>query len=174
MKHIPLLIGLSLILNICGKAQVIDKKTKSYYDQVINFTKDELPVYIVLNVPTDNQDVDKILISSLELYWLEFNYLNFNEEYIDTLLSLLTKRVLRPANMSQSQINDYKIDLEIFKSLSNKAAKEVFQEFFDELGRPKDNFSEDQIEAASAFLFEKNVLVHQGKAALYNVYYPPK
>ncbi|MCH2231911.1 MAG: hypothetical protein MK105_16365 [Crocinitomicaceae bacterium] len=171
MRQIITLILLNIFLSTCGQSQSTQQKNSSFFDEIKLLTTYELPVYIVLNVPNKP---DKILISNMELYWLEYDNLNFEKEYPDTLVSLLKNRIWNSIRTDWSQIEEYSVNLDELNNLKGKTAKEVYTQFFDDIGRPKENYSENQIEAAVVYLFEKNVLVHQGKATLYNIYNPPK
>jgi hypothetical protein len=166
----PILILALLIFCLSCSAQPSCYDT-SYALNIIELTRDELPVYILLDVIHENVRVGTILITNLELAWILTSDMKPDEAFF-----LEFKKILMNCRVDYlpNLWDDFYIEETKNRFLSTWSVKQLLETFFNETGGEKDNINEEFMKEVVAHLIRRGIIVHQGKYFNYNVYTIPE
>ena len=164
---VPLL--LCLFIASCYSPKMSRCKA-DYIEHICRLTRDGHDVYMTINI----KGKGKLLLVSYDL--LANGYINANittHNYTDTLYNILIKKYWRPIKSVDSLEKRF-IDMNIYHKIIKFKPIEVYDMYFDKDGFPKnDKFTEQEIEAAVAYLIDCKVYIFGGQYFLYRVSNPP-
>ncbi len=159
------LIFAALIFIISCKSTTARKKELKFINSVCKFTKDAFYVYIVI----EDSKKQKYLLTTLDLYYNQYNYLDLTTTYIDTLRRVMIREdgcLLEKISNRNAHI----IDKSLYESVSKNTAIEVYKTYIDKNGIPKYmNFTKNEITTALAFLVENGFFVTMGQSYEFRV-----
>jgi hypothetical protein len=169
MKPTIVIILLSLFFASCYRTEMNSCK-KDYIEYICRLTKDGHSVYATINI----KGKGKLLINTHDLYASDHIHAGtITKEHTDTLFKILIKKYWRPIK-PLGLLEKRFIDMNIYHKIYKTKPMEVYNKFFNENGLPKnDKFSEQEIEAAVAYLIDCNTLILGGQMFLYGVNSPP-
>ena len=170
MKPTIVILLLSFFIASCSYPTKMSRCKKDYAKDICRLTRDGRDVYMTINI----KGKGKLLLVSYDL--CANGYINANittNNYTDTLYNILIKkywRPIKPVDLLEKRF----IDMNIYHKISKFKPLEVYDMYFDKDGFPKnDKFTEQEIEAAVAYLIDCNVYIFGGQYFLYRVSNPP-
>lgn len=169
MKLEIVVIMLSLFFASCYRTEM-NRCKKNYIEDICSLTKDGHDVYTTINV----RGKGKLLIDTHDLYASGHIHAGITTKgYTDTLFNILMKKYWRPRK-PLGLLEKRFIDMNIYHKINKTKPMEVYNKYFNENGLPpNDKFSEQEIEAAIAYLIDCNVFIFGGQMFLYRVNSPP-
>lgn len=143
----------------------------NYTTSIVDLTKDELPVYIALDVKQGDERVGRLLITNLELAWNISSPIESDKVLFDELEQILLKGYVeyRPGVW-----DDYFIQENHAFTLSQMKLEQVLYLYFYSNGTPKDDINGELLKEVVAHLIRNEIIVHQGNYFDYNIYVSPR
>lgn len=166
MKLNTVVLLLSCFIISCHTTKINYCK-KDYVKNICKFTRDGRYIHITINI----KGKGKLLLESKDLYP---DYINVDITTDSTALyNILTKKYWQPKK-PLGLLEKRFIDIEMYHKVSKIKPIDVYNIYFDKNGYAKDGkFTEQEIEAAVAYLLDCNVFITAGQDFLYRVNHPP-